>query len=281
MSAPLLIASAPNGAYKTRRQHAALPITAAQLAKTAEEVRCAGARMIHLHVRDQHGRHTLDKHAYRAAVDALRARVGVDFFIQLTSESADIYTAEQQRRAITAVSAIDADGVSIALREWFRAPADAVPAGDLCYRLSAQQMLIQYILFSCDDISRYRVLRAQGVIPPGEHSVLLVAGRYGAQPAVPADLRRMVEALDEATNGAVSWMACAFGEHEFDCLAEAVKLGGHVRVGLENSLCLKSGQPARDNRQLVAQLVESGNPDGRPLADSRQARRILGSDTSD
>ncbi len=278
--APLLIASAPNGAYKTRREHDALPMSAAQLADTAEEVMRAGAQMIHLHVRDQRGRHTLDADAYRAAVAALRARVGEDLFIQLTSESAGVYTAEQQRQAIGAILGVGADGISIALRELLRSPADTAPARHLFHRLSACRMLIQYILFSHDDIARYALLRAQGVIPAGGHCVLLVVGRYDARPAVPDDLRSMVEALDTATNGSVCWMACAFGEHEFECLTEAVKLGGHVRVGFENSLLLKSGQPARDNRQLVTQLLESGNPDGRPLADHRQASGILGADAS-
>ena len=171
---PLLIASAPNGAYKTREDHNELPVTAAQLAATAAAVQQAGARMIHLHARDAHGKHTLDAGAYQTIVKAIRAQAGDDLFIQLTSEAAGVYDAEQQRRAMYAVSDdhIDtdadtpADGVSIALRELIRAPADRAPARELFHHLAGRGVLAQYILFSADDIERYGSLLAQGVIPP-------------------------------------------------------------------------------------------------------------------
>ncbi len=289
---PLLIASAPNGAYKTREDHNALPITAAQLAATAAAVQQAGARMIHLHARDAHGKHTLDAGAYQTAVKAIRAQAGDDLFIQLTSEAAGVYDAEQQRRAMYAVSDdhIDtdtdtdtgtdtpADGVSIALRELIRAPADLAPARELFHHLAGRGVLAQYILFSADDIERYGSLLEQGIIPPGGHSVLLVVGRYDHRQSTPEALHQMLEALRAATERPVNWMVCAFGPHEFDCLTEATKLGGHVRVGFENNLLLRAGQAATDNRQLITQLVEYGNPDGRPLADIHQARKILGSE---
>ena len=282
---PLLIASAPNGAHKTREEHHQLPVTTAQLADTAAAVLAAGAQMIHLHVRDAHGKHTLDAGAYQAAIEAIRAKAGDDLFIQITSEAAGVYDSEQQRRAMyavnTAAAGVSPDGVSLALRELIRAPEDVAPAGELFHHLAGRGVLAQYILFSIDDIARYGALLKQGVIPPLDHSaghsILLVVGRYGAQPSTPDTLRRMLEALRGCTNQPPSWMVCAFGEHEFDCLLEAVKLGGHVRVGFENSLLLRTGQVAADNRQLVTQLVEAGNPDGRPLADIHQARKFLGS----
>ncbi len=283
---PLLIASAPNGARKTRRDHRALPITAAQLADTAVEVMQAGARMLHLHVRDAHGRHTLDAGAYQAAIEAIRARTGAgagtgtgagagtggDLFIQPTSESAGVYTAEQQRQAIRAISDVGGvDGISIAPRELIRRQADLAPATELFRHLRRRRILIQYILYSIRDLARYHDLLEQGVIPSGGHSILLVAGKHEDEPATPDTLRSMVDAL----RNPVHWMVCAFGEREFDCLTEAAKLGGHVRVGFENSLRLKSGEMAKDNRQLLAQLIESGNPLHRPPADGQQARKIL------
>ena len=282
---PLLIASAPNGARKTREEHHQLPVTTAQLADTAAAVLAAGAQMIHLHVRDARGKHTLDAGAYQAAIEAIRAKAGNDLFIQITSEAAGVYDSGQQRRAMyaatTAAAGVLADGVSLALRELIRAPEDVAPAGELFHHLARRGVLAQYILFSIDDINRYGSLLKQGVIPPLDHSaghsILLVVGRYGAQPSTPETLHRMLEALRGRIDQPPSWMVCAFGEHEFDCLLAAVKLGGHARVGFENSLLLRTGQVAADNRQLVTQLVEAGNPDGRPPADIHQARKILGS----
>ncbi len=271
---PLLIASAPNGAYKTRRDHRALPLTASQLAETAAAVMRAGARMLHLHVRDEHGKHTLAAAAYQAAIKAIRARVGDDLFIQITSESAGAYTAKQQRQAIDATLAagIGADGISIAPRELIRAPEDVMPAGDLLQRIRQAGVLVQYILYSNDDIARYHALLKQNIIPPNGHAILLVIGKQKE----PNSLHQMTTTLPTPIN----WMLCAFGPQEFNHLTQATNLGGHVRVGFENSLHLLTGEVAADNCQLITQLVESGNPTNRPLADARQARGILDSSFS-
>ena len=267
---PLLIASAPNGAYKTCLDHQAIPIEPLELADTAYKVMQAGARMIHLHVRDELGKHTLDAGAYQAAIEAIRAKVDKDLFIQLTSESGGIYEPDQQRQAINAITA---DGVSISLRELIRSDADLMPAGKMYRRLARQGVLVQHILYSPDEIALYTSLREQGVVPTDNQSILLVLGRYGEQQSTPEILHQMIDALRVP----VSWMVCAFGNKEFECLVEAVKLGGHVRVGFENSLSLRDGQLATDNHQLITQLVEVGNPVNRPLADISQARNILAS----
>ena len=85
-SHPLLITVAPNGAYKQRPDHAALPITATELGQTAKQCLDAGAGMIHMHIRDAEGRHSLDVHGYRDAQQAVKAAVGDELIIQITSD---------------------------------------------------------------------------------------------------------------------------------------------------------------------------------------------------
>ena len=64
----VLIAVAPNGARLSRRDHAALPLTSDEIAETALSCAQAGAVMIHLHVRDDEGRHCLFKQCLRGMV---------------------------------------------------------------------------------------------------------------------------------------------------------------------------------------------------------------------
>ena len=285
---PLLIAAAPNGAYKTRADHPAIPLTAAQLAEAAAAVLDAGARMLHLHVRDRAGRHTLDAAAYRAAIAAIRARVGGELFLQCTSEAAGVYDPAAQRRAVDAIIDADGDGdgdagagvdgISLAVRELAGNDADARAAAPLFGRIHARGILAQYIVYSAADIAEYHALRARGIIPAGRHSVLLVAGKRepdAGETSALDKLRRMARALPAET----PWMACAFGAHEFACLTAAARLGGHARVGFENSLVLRDGRRAADNRQLIEQFTAAGNPLRRPLAtEFRQAKVALGGD---
>ena len=66
----VVVTVAPNGGRKTKADHPALPLTADELARTAAECLERGASMIHLHVRDAEGRHSLDPEAYRATIAA-------------------------------------------------------------------------------------------------------------------------------------------------------------------------------------------------------------------
>ena len=103
MASPLIITVAPNGAYKQHSDHAAVPITAAQLAQTAVQCRDAGAAMLHLHIRDNDGRHSLDVQGYRDALAQVRAAVGQGMVLQVTSEAARIYAPQAQMAMVRAL----------------------------------------------------------------------------------------------------------------------------------------------------------------------------------
>ena len=52
---------------------------------------------------------------------------------------------------------------------------------------------------------------------------------------------------------------CAFDKEEFSCLKEAIKLGGKIRVGFENSLMLPNGEMAPDNETKIKIIKEELN----------------------
>src|SRR5512140_78338 len=93
---PVIVAVAPNGARKKRADHPRLPITAIELAACAQECLAAGASMLHLHVRDSQGAHSLDPDLYENAITAIRQRVGDDLILQVTTETAGIYAPHDQ-----------------------------------------------------------------------------------------------------------------------------------------------------------------------------------------
>ncbi len=92
------IAVAPNGGRRTKADHPAIPLTPAELARTAAECVDAGASMIHVHIRRPDGRHLLDAEAYRQAIDAIRKQVGDRLVIQITTEALGIYARPNRSR---------------------------------------------------------------------------------------------------------------------------------------------------------------------------------------
>src|ERR1700759_2392988 len=110
----VVLTVAPNGGRKTKADHPELPLSADELARTAAECLERGASMIHLHVRDAEGQHSLDPEAYRAMIARICREVGDRLVLQITSESIGRYSPAEQRAAVLKTNP---EAVSLALRE--------------------------------------------------------------------------------------------------------------------------------------------------------------------
>jgi uncharacterized protein (DUF849 family) len=265
----LLITVAPNGAYKQRTDHAALPMTSAELGQTAKQCLDAGAAMVHMHIRDAQGRHSLDVQGYRDAQQAVKAAVGEELIIQVTSEAARVYQAPEQ---IAMVTALKPEAVSVGLREVDQPEIGEAGLSRFFGWLAQERVMTQVIVYDVTDLQRWQALRAQGVIPDAPWSLLFVLGRYSVgQTSEPKDLLPFVL----AHTGTEPWSMCAFGAGEHACATTAVALGGHARVGFENNLLLNNGQIAPDNAALVRQVADSAHVLGRSLCTAQQAREAF------
>jgi 3-keto-5-aminohexanoate cleavage enzyme len=265
----LLITVAPNGAYKQRTDHAALPMTSAELGQMAKQCLDAGAAMVHMHIRDAQGRHSLDVQGYRDAQQAVKAAVGDELIIQVTSEAARVYQAPEQ---IAMVTALKPEAVSVGLREVDQPEIGEAGLSRFFGWLAQERVMTQVIVYDVTDLQRWQALRAQGVIPDAPWSLLFVLGRYSVgQTSEPKDLLPFVL----AHTGTEPWSMCAFGAGEHACATTAVALGGHARVGFENNLLLNNGQIAPDNAALVRQVADSARVLGRSLCTAQQAREAF------
>jgi len=168
---PLMIAIAPNGARKTQNDHAALPISPAEIASTAEACMDQGACMIHLHVRDENNAHSLDPDRYLAAIAAIRERVGDRLIIQITTEAVGIYKPEEQ---IEVVKNVKPEAASIALREFCPDASYELAAGNFFEWMHKEAVAPQYILYDEDDIIRFNGYCESGLIPGDNHTNLML-----------------------------------------------------------------------------------------------------------
>jgi 3-keto-5-aminohexanoate cleavage enzyme len=269
---PLIITVAPNGAYKQTSDHPAVPISCASIAATAKTCLDAGASMLHLHIRDNQGRHSLDVQTYRDTLAAVRAAVGGNMVLQVTSEAAKVYQAPAQ---MAMVRELRPEAVSVGLRELDQAEVGEVGLAAFFSWLKAERVMTQVILYDAADVLRWNVLRRRGVIPQAPWFLLFVLGRYTVgQTSNPRDLLPFLQ-IHEA---AEPWAVCAFGATEHACVTAAAALGGHVRVGFENNLKLKSDAIAPDNAALVRQATEAAACLGRPVATADDVRQLFTAD---
>jgi uncharacterized protein (DUF849 family) len=266
---PLVVMVAPNGARRTKADHANLPITPAEIAREAELCCAAGASVLHVHVRTNDGRHSLDPDLYRAAIDAVRRRLGERLVVQVTTEAVGRYSPAEQ---MAAVRALRPEAVSVALAELIPDDGATEQAAAFLDWLRRERIAPQYILYTPDEVARFHDLRRRGVIPQRRPFALFVLGRYAERTqAQPRDLLPYLAAHDALC----PWAACAFGPREAACVLTAAGLGGHARVGFENNLWLADGALATSNAQLVEQVAAGARLLGRDVADVATTRAFL------
>jgi 3-keto-5-aminohexanoate cleavage enzyme len=271
---PIIISIAPNGSRKTKTDHPKLPLSPAELAKEAARCKEEGATLIHLHVRDGEGKHTLDVSHYNNAIEAIKKAVGDDIIIQVTTEAVGIYSPEQQMQMIRELKP---ESVSIAIREFIPEENDEEKAKAFLHWMLGQGIVPQYVVYSDKELERFYNLKKRGVIPEGRDFLLFVLGNYDrGRWAKPENLEPFLEIMRQYNMyDYINWAVCAFGKMEAACAMEAAKAGGHVRLGFENNMHLMDGSIAQNNAELVSQFRNLALELNMDIANIMQARELL------
>lgn len=242
---------APNGARRGKSDHAALPVTDAEIIETAIACQAAGADGIHVHIRDSNGNHEIDAGHYRAVIGQLREAVP-DMYLQVTSESAERYSGAEQRAMMRDLVP---SHVSVAVREMVRQRSDWNEAQDFYEWAHGSNVDVQHILYSPIEVRGFVAALAEGRIPGKTHLIQLVQGSYAKGSEGQIDLGDYLSELDKAEGMTFDWMLCAFGPDETDNLVRAARFGGKARVGFENSFHNKDGSLADDNAMRVREVA--------------------------
>ena len=241
---------APNGARKTKADHPLLPITIEETVETAKACFLEGAECLHAHVRDETGRHSLDEDRYRELLE-LMAKTVPEMDVQITTESAGIYSPKQQRELLMRLRP---PAASVSIREML-ADDDRIAARNIYHSSAESGTAIQHIAYSIQDIVQIRSAIDDGTIPPDHLQVILVMGAYDTnKPARYNNLSHLLEQYSQILPD-TDFAICAFGQEETHILRWVLQLGGKVRVGFENNLYSIDGTLASDNAARVKEIL--------------------------
>lgn len=270
MDNSILIASAPNGARKSQEDHPRLPISTRELVETAVSCAEAGAGMMHFHIRNTHGHHSLEPEQYRKTLTELEAAIGDRMLLQVTSESADIY---RQHEQIDLMKRLAPHCLSCGLREFIRTERDMESASLFFNEINRAGALIQYILYTPAETAWFAKLCEQGVLPGSRHFLLFVFGRYTDPDHDKPCLEDYLKPL-EHHGLPFSWMVCGFNQQEFVQAKTAAARGGHIRVGFENNCLRPDGSLTEDNSEQVRAMVSIAKRSGRVPAGKDMAEAL-------
>jgi len=267
-----LITVAPTGAETAKADCPQLPTTLAELVVTATACEAAGASLIHIHIRDDDHRPSLDAVLLREAVAAVREQTSL--VVQL-STGGSVHDPLERRLTV-----LDAEPDSCSLTCGTTNFGDDVflnpfPFMAQLYQLAQEREIVpEFELFDLGHVAALRrLIDTYGLPFGGKVHVDFVTGVPGGMPGTPAALLAGIQALPPEVT---SWSATGIGRSHLPIAATAIACGGHLRVGMEDNLIYAKGQPVQRNDELVSRASDLARLMQRPPLTTDQARALLG-----
>jgi len=239
MTTTTLITVAPTGAESAKADVAALPVTLDELVATAKECEAVGASVIHVHIRDDEAKPTLDLGRLRATVDALHH--STDLIVQLSSGGA-VTDPEAARLAVLDAAPEMASctmgtvnfGDDVFLNRW-----EFIV--DLHNRMQERGIVPEYEIFDLGHLTSLQRLLDRYGLPAGGHvHVDLVMGVPGGMPGTVEALVACKQALNDLPAG-TTFSATGIGRTTLPVMLASLSAGGHLRVGMEDTITYAKG----------------------------------------
>jgi uncharacterized protein (DUF849 family) len=289
MNTEVIVTCAVTGAGDTVGKHPAIPVTPKQIAAAAIEAAKAGAAVAHCHVREPDGRPSRRVELYKEVVDRIR-EADTDVVINLTAGmGGDLVVRDEKPTepgpGSDLVSAIERLAhVEELLPEICTLDCGTLNFGDgnLIY-VSTPEMLrkgarrIQELgvkpeleCFDTGHVWIANTLHKEGLLTGKPLYQLCLGIPYGA----PATTESMMAMKAQLPADAI-WAGFGIGRTQMPMVAQAMILGGNVRVGLEDNIWLDRGVHA-SNGSLVERACEIiARLGGRPVTPA-EARVKMG-----
>jgi 3-keto-5-aminohexanoate cleavage enzyme len=274
MPATTMITVAPTGAETAKADAPSLPVTLDELVRTARSCADIGASVVHVHIRDAETRPTLELGLLKETVAALRE--ATDLVVQLSTGGAVTDPEADRLRVLHAAPDMASctmgtvnfgDGVFLNRWEFIV---------KLHVRMQELNVVPEYEIFDLGHLTALRRLLDKHGLPAGGHvHVDFVLGVPGGAPGTVAALVAFTHALRDLPDG-TTFSATGIGRTTLPVLMASLAAGGHLRVGMEDTVTYAKGQPVESNAQLVARAAAFARLAQRPPMAPADARTLLG-----
>ncbi|MET9255625.1 3-keto-5-aminohexanoate cleavage protein [Streptomyces sp. NPDC003717] len=299
-SAKAVISCAVTGSAHTPSMSPHLPVTPEEIAEQSVAAVRAGAAVVHLHARDpETGRPTPDPDVFMRFLPRIKAET--DAVVNITTGGSVGMTIEERlaaaRRARPELASLNMGSMNFGLfpaaevdRAWkhdweqpyLRASESAIFANtfaQIAYTLKelgeGAGTRFEYECYDVGHLYNLAHMADRGLAKPP----FLVQSVFGILGGIGADadnLQHMVTIADKLFGDDYHLSAFAAGRHQIPFATQSALLGGHVRVGLEDSLHIGRGELATSNAQQVAKVATLLTELGREIATPDEARALLG-----
>ena len=289
MQDDVIITCSVTGNLTSKDKAPHLPITPQQIAESCLEAAEAGASIAHIHVRHpETGAPSMDVGLYREVIERIRAKNDA-IIINLTTGPGGRYhpsednpavagprtTLIRPERRVEHVVALKPDVCSLDLNTMMSGGEVVINTPEnvrvMAEIIAETGVKPELELFDSGDIQLALDMLAKGLLKAPLMACLVTGVKYGL-PATPDAMAFAARMLPRDTQ----WTGFGIGRMAFAMAAQSYLLGGHVRIGMEDTSYLSRGRFAVSNAELVERVRDIVEKLGGRIADPGKARQMLG-----
>ncbi len=300
MSDQIIITCAVTGSIHTPTMSPHLPVSGPEIATQALDAAKAGAAILHLHARDpENGRPSSSEEHFMGFLPVIKQ--GCDAVVNISTGGSALMSLDDRLAAPTKAEpemcSLNMGTMNFALyplaarySEWkydWEEPF-LMNSDDLVFKNTPRD--IEAVLtrlgqqrgarfeFECYDVGHLYMLRHfadRGLVKP-PFFIQFVFGVLGGIGPDPENLQHMKRIADKLFGDDYAFSVLAAGRQQIPFATMSAAMGGHVRVGLEDSLFIGKGELAKSNAEQVEKIREIVERLGRTVATPAEARDMLG-----
>lgn len=265
-----IITVATTGAWPSKEDNPNVPMTPEEIASDVVDCWEAGASIAHLHMRDKDGLGTMDVNLFRETVKLIRERC--DILINLTT-SGDLDATDETRQLHLRELKPEMASYDCGSMNWghnslfINSPSFLESLGHTMQEAGVKP---EIEIFDPGMLYNSLYYLKKGVLVEPLHYQFVL----GAAGGIAATVENLVYLKGLLPEGA-TWSAFGIGRGHMPILLATLALGGHVRVGLEDSLQFDRHRLANSNREFVERAAKLIRISGSEVATPDEARKIL------
>jgi len=267
----LIIELAPTGMIPTKNQTPHVPITPREIINDAYEAYKLGVSIIHVHARDEEGKPTHKKEYFAEIIEGIRRKCPGIIICATTSGRV---TPQVEHRSEVLQLRPEMASLTVGSLNFRQHPSvnPMETIEKLATIMRDEGIVPELEIFEAGFINTAKYLYRKGILRIPLHFSLLL-GSLGSIPAALRDLTYLVDSLPPES----TWSATGIGRFQTQINTAAILMGGHVRVGIEDSIYYN--YPKKElatNTKLVKRIIRITKELGREIANTDEARSIMG-----
>ena len=278
---PVIITCALTGGIHGKEANPNLPEQPDEIVEQGVEAWRAGAAILHVHARNPDGSNTMDQAIYSELHERLCAET--DAVIQLTTGGSPLLSVEE--RLNTVFLAPEMCSLNMGLLNFFIRGEQVFFANHrsdierFAHEIRARDVKPELEVYNSAMLEEVDYLLGLGIFePPYTINFVLHTPTQGGQRGTPGNLFDMLHRLRDlpVSQEDLHVNVTSMGPTQLPITTIGLAMGLNVRVGMEDNVYYRRGEPLQNNAQLVERTVRIARELDREPATSDEARQMLG-----